>query len=237
MLKADNLTKRFAGLIAVDNVSFQVEEGNIVGIIGPNGAGKTTLLNLISGTYSPSSGKIFYDGKDTTGFSPHRLCVRGIARTYQHPRPFANHTVLQNVMIGALFGRGTRRSEREAEEEALKQLSIVELDHRRDAKAAGLNHIELKRMELARALAANPKLLLLDEPAAGLNPIEVNSFIDLIRNTNKSGKTIILIEHILKAVMALSDRVLVLDYGKLLAEGRPEEIVKNKQVIEAYLGE
>ena len=236
MLETNQVTKKFAGLVAINEVSFKVEEGTIVGMIGPNGAGKTTMLNLICGTYHPSSGRILYEGRDITSYSPHRLCGMGIARTFQVPKPFPQHTVLKNVMVGAIFGR-RQASESQAEEEALKQLTILELAEKQDLKASALNHMELKKMEIARALATSPRLLLLDEPAAGLTPTEVNWLIETIRKTNKSGITIMMIEHILKAVMSLSDRIVVLNHGDLLAEGTPQQIAQNEQVVQAYLGE
>ena len=236
ILETKQVTKKFAGLVAINDVSFKVEEGKIVGMIGPNGAGKTTMLNLVCGTYPPSSGRIFYEGREITGYSPHRLCGMGIARTFQVPKPFPQHTVLKNVMVGAIFGR-RKASESQAEEEALKQLTILELAEKQGLKASALNHMELKKMEIARALATDPRLLFLDEPAAGLTPTEVNWLIETIRKTNKTGVTIVLIEHILKAVMSLSDRIVVLNHGDLLAEGTPQEIAEDEEVVQAYLGE
>lgn len=236
LLRVDDVTRHFGGLTALENVSFDCDEGKIVGIVGPNGAGKTTLLNLISGTHSPSSGKIFYREKDITGLPPHSLCARGIGKINQQPRVFASQSVLDNMMVGAIFGRG-QTSGKTAEEEALELLGRFDLLNKKDEEAKNLNRVEMKKMEIARALAAKPQLLLLDEPIAGHTPTEANDLVELIRRINRSGVTILLIEHIFKAVLSLSDKILVLDHGQVIAEGTPNEIAHNKLVIDAYVGE
>lgn len=234
LLKIDNLQKKFGGLIAVNDVSMKVNKGEIVGLIGANGAGKTTLFTMISGCVKPTSGTIMFEGNNITGISSHKACALGIGRTYQIVRPFASLTVLENTMVGALLHDSNVAKAREKAEEILKFLGMTA---RKDVVGKDLNLPELKRMELARALATDPKLLLLDEVMAGLTPTDSAAVIESVRKINDSGVTIIIIEHVMKAVMSLSDRIYVLNQGKLIAQGTPKEVSENPAVISSYLGE
>lgn len=236
LLRAENVVKRFGGLVAVNRVSFELYEGEILGLIGPNGAGKTTLFNCINGIYPPEEGRIFFEGRDITGWSPSRLAHLGMARTFQIVRPLPELTVRENVMVGAAFGQH-RYSLREVERIADEVLAFVGLAERAEQLAGSLNVAQKKRLELARALAARPKLLLLDEALAGLNPAEVDAMVDTIRRIRAQGITILMIEHVMRAIMNLSDRILVLNFGELIAEGTPEEVANNAAVIKAYLGD
>lgn len=233
-LEAGHLSRSFSGLAALRDVSFSLKEGEILGLVGPNGAGKTTLFNLLSGFFEPDSGSIFFQGHSIVGCRPHQVCRRGIARTFQIVKPFLRLSAAENVLVGTLnrpvgikLSRGT----------ALELLCLVGLDGKRDVLASHLTLAERKRLELARALATEPRLLLLDEIMAGLNPTETIHLIDLVRRINETGVTLVVIEHVMKAVMALSHRVIVLHHGEKIAEGRPEEIVQEHRVVEAYLGE
>lgn len=234
ILKTDELTMMFGGLKAVDHVSIELNEGEILGLIGSNGAGKTTLFNMIAGALKPTSGKVVYYGKEIQGMSPHRICQHGIGRTYQIVRPFMNLTVLQNTMVGAMMHEGQVAAARKNAEAILE---FVGLDHRKNVPGGALNLPELKRMEVARALATKPKVLLLDEVMAGLNPSDSAKVIDLVRQIRDSGVTIIIIEHVMKAIMALSDRIYVLNQGKMIATGSPNAVTRNPEVIKSYLGE
>lgn len=236
LLEIEGVSKRFGGLQALQRVSFHVREGEILGLIGPNGAGKTTLFNVINGVYRPEEGRILFRGQDITGRPPYEIARLGIARAYQIVRPLGELTVLENAMVGACFGR-ENRSLREAQEIAMAVLDQVGLAHKREVEAARLNVAEKKRLEMARALAARPYLLLLDEVLAGLNPTEVAAMLEVIRTVRASGITILMIEHLMHAIMNVSDRIVVLDYGQVIAEGTPQEIAHHPRVIEAYLGD
>jgi branched-chain amino acid transport system ATP-binding protein len=236
ILEVKDVTKRFGGLQALTHLTFELPEGQILGLIGPNGAGKTTLFNVINGVYAPDQGRVVFRGEDITGFPPYEVARRGLARAHQVVRPLADLTVRENVMVGACFGReklSLSAAARQADE-ALAQVALLE----RAAQPAGsLNVAQKKRLELARTVAARPYLLLLDEVLAGLNPSEITAMVQTIRNIRDQGITILMIEHVMQAVMNISDRVLVLDYGLLIAQGLPNEVVNNPQVIEAYLGD
>lgn len=233
IIKVNEVCKSFQGIMAVDHVSLTVDEGSITGLIGANGAGKTTLFNCISGYYPASSGKIYYRGKEIQYFSAQVLCHMGIARTFQIAKPFGALSVLDNASVG---GYNRAKSRKEAYENAKKSLEFVGLGNRLDELAFLLNTGEQRKLELARALSTNPEILLLDEVMAGLTPRESQEMVTLIRKINDSGVTILMIEHIMPAIMRLSDKIYVLERGKVIAEGKPGEVANNKKVIESYLG-
>jgi branched-chain amino acid transport system ATP-binding protein len=236
ILVADRLSQYFGGIHAVDDLSFALKEGEIVALIGPNGAGKTTLVNLMTGVHRPTSGRIRFQGTDVTGQRPFEAARRGIARTFQIVQPFPRMTVLENVAAGALFG-GAQPSVGAAMDIAREQLDLMGLAQFADRPASALTLPGRKRLELAKSMAMRPKVLMLDEVNAGLNASEIDGALRLIRQIADRGVTILIIEHLMKVVMSLAQRVLVLHHGQLIAEGSANEIVRNPRVIEAYLGE
>jgi len=233
-LELVKVSKNFGGLQAVKEVDLAINPGEIFGLIGPNGSGKTTLFNLISGALKVTSGSIQFKEEELSRLKPHEICRRGIARTFQIARPFADVTVYRNVMIGALNQASTVSEAAHITEEAL---SVTNLDKKTDVRGKNLTIPERRRLELARSLATQPKLLMLDEPMAGLTPTEVDEVSELLQQIRRKGVTIFIIEHILQAVMTLSDRIAVLNHGEKIAEGSPQEIGTNPRVVEAYLGE
>lgn len=235
MLKCENVTKNFGGLWALDGVNLSVEEGEIVGLVGPNGSGKSTLINLISGYYSPSAGQITFRETDITAREPHSITRLGISRTYQIPRPFHTMTVLENVAVGCMFGR-SHGSVTESRHQAHQWLEITGLDSHAAAPIHKLNLHQRRFLELARALACGADLLLLDEVLAGLNPTEIEESIEMIQNIHKRGVSIVIVEHIIRAVVKLSQRIVVLDQGRVIADGEPQKVMRDPLVIGAYLG-
>jgi branched-chain amino acid transport system ATP-binding protein len=234
LLDVQSVSKRFGGLQALSSVAFTVGAGEIVGLIGPNGAGKTTLFNVVTGVYPPDEGRVVFGGEDVTGAAPHRLCKLGAARTFQVSKPFAALTVLQTVRIGALNRIPDMAG---ATVKALEVLELMGLAGKRDEPGKSLTVMERKRLEMARALATQPSLLLLDEVAAGLRPNEIQDMIALVRSIAAGGVSVLIIEHVLEAVMRLSARIVVLNHGEVIAQGRPDELVNDARVIDAYLGE
>ncbi len=237
ILEGEGVTKHFGGLTAVSRVDFHVDQGEVVGLIGPNGAGKTTLFNLISGALVPKDGAIAFKGQGITGLKPHRICRMGLARTFQSVKVFPNIPVFENVLLGSLFGTSTGMSSADASGEAEKALEFVELSAVSPILAKDLTLANQKRVEVASALATKPELLLLDELMAGLNATEVAEAMELVGRIHAQGITIFMIEHVMKAIMGVCDRIMVLHHGEKIAEGTPQEIATSKTVIEVYLGE
>ncbi len=236
LLEARDITKKFGGLTAVSQVSMLVEPNEIVGLIGPNGAGKTTFLNCLAGTYRPTSGAVAFLGHDTTGLKADQMCRMGLARTFQIPRPFPRLSALENVLVGAVFG-GHRERHVDPRNTALEMLDFVQFKHDVHTPAQSLNAVQLKRLDLARALACRPRMLLLDELASGLTEAELDGMIALIRTIRDTMHLgIIVVEHIMKFITGICDRIVVIQYGALLGEGTPAEVMRNPRVIEAYLG-
>ena len=237
ILTGQHVSKYFGALRAVDDVDVEVYAGEILGIIGPNGAGKTTLLSMINGTLPITKGKIFFRGQEISGMRPYRIAELGISRTFQIVKPFPGMTALENVALGALFGRNRERDMSRAMERAAETLKRVRIEGKEYVLVEKLNVSERKRLELARALTQNPDLLLLDEVMAGLNPREIEDSMALIQEVNRAGTTLMVIEHVMKAIMGISSRIVVLHHGQKIAEGTPAEISENREVIAAYLGE
>ena len=236
ILQVSGVSKRFGGLQALSDVTFELPEGHILGLIGPNGAGKTTLFNVINGVYAPEEGHITFRGKDITGWKPYWIAREGMARAHQIVRPLNELSVRNNVMVGACFGRESQ-SLSGAGRTADEVMAFIGLTDRADQLAGSLNVGQKKRLELARALAARPYLLLLDEVLAGLNPSEIVQMIQIVRQIRERGTTIVMIEHVMQATMSVSDQLLVLDFGKPIAFGTPDEVANDQSVIEAYLGD
>ena len=237
LLEGKKVTKHFGGLAALQNVDFSIHQGEVVGLIGPNGAGKTTLFNLISGSLPTTAGEIRYKGKKISGLKPHQICKRGVARTFQSAKLFAGMTVFENALAASLFGTKRTISVPDAEREAMDLLAFVELSSMGEMLARDLPIASRKRLEVARALATQPDLLMFDEVMAGLNPVEVAQSMELITKIRNKGITIFMIEHVMKAIMNVCDRIVVLHHGSKIAEGTPEEIATSRTVVEVYLGE
>ena len=234
ILEVNGLTKDFGGLRAVDNLDIHIEEGEILGLIGPNGAGKSTAFNCIAGVYPPTEGRIRFKGDVINGRKPWDLCKKGLARTFQIVKPFATKSVLYNVMVGAF---AVTDKTAEARDRALRVLEFLNFIPQRSMRAGNLTIADRKRLEIARALATEPKMLLLDEVMAGLRPAEVDEMVNVIRRLREQGVTIFVIEHIMRAIMALSDRIVVIQFGRKIAEGSPQSVAADENVIKAYLGE
>jgi branched-chain amino acid transport system ATP-binding protein len=234
ILSIKNATKHFGGLVAINNLSFDVNTNEIVGLMGPNGAGKTSLINAIAGTYKIDSGSIEFQGKSIVGLPPHKICHLGIVRTYQVPQPFVSMTALQNVVVAGMYSRNISKTE--AQKEAVRLLNVVGLLEKRDVLAKNMDEVTRKRLELARVLATNPKLMLVDEAAAGLTEGELPQIFKLLKDVRQMGITVLLIEHVMKVMREAVDRIVVIDRGEKIAEGPPEVVMQNEKVITAYLG-
>lgn len=234
MMKVEGLTKRFGGLNAVSDVSFEVAKGELLGLIGPNGAGKTTCFNMIAGALKPTEGSVYYQGQNIVGLKPNQICQLGIARTFQIVKPLKRMTVAENILVAAL---NKAKNMNEAYRKVEETIELLELEDIQDLLASELSIGNLKRLEVARAVATSPKLLLLDEPLGGLTNKEVERAVEIIKKVNQSGVTIIIIEHIMKALMSMAERIVVLQNGMKIAEGTPKDIAQHPEVIKAYLGE
>jgi len=236
LLEVQNLSKSFSGVLAIRQVSLTLNQGEIVGLIGPNGAGKSTLFNLITGVFKPDTGRIRFNNKDITGMSSYKICQSGIARTFQLVKPFERLSPLENVMVGRAFGSEPARDIRQTRIESERILALTGLANKKVQTAGMLGIADRKRLEIARALATRPKLLLLDEVMAGLNPAETGDAIQLAKEIRDSGISLIVVEHVMKVIMGISDRVIVLKVGEKIADGPPQEVASDSQVIQAYLG-
>lgn len=234
LLKVERITKRFGGLVAVRDLSLTVDKGEILGVIGPNGAGKTTAFNMISGYYKPTEGQVFFKGENITGLRPDQVCKKGLTRTFQVVKPFPQLSVLDNVMVGAYIHTNDND---EARQRAREILDFLGMGAMTEQLAGGLPIALRKRLEIAKALATEPQMLLLDEAMAGLRPIETDEVIELVRRVSQQGVALLLVEHVMRVIMALADRIVVIHHGEKIAEGAPEVVVRDKTVVDAYLGE
>ncbi|MCB9420019.1 MAG: ABC transporter ATP-binding protein [Ardenticatenaceae bacterium] len=234
LLEVKNITKRFGGLVAVNDLSLNLEKGEILGMIGPNGAGKTTAFNMISGYYKPNEGQVFFDGENITELRPDQICKRGLVRTFQVVKPFPQLSVLDNVMVGA-YNR--TNDDQSARKKSLEILDFLGMDNMKEQLAGSLSVAGRKRLEIAKAFATDPKMILLDEAMAGLRPTETDEIIELVRQISQQGIALLLVEHVMKVIMSLADRIVVIHHGEKIAEGVPQQVVQDKAVIDAYLGE
>jgi len=234
LLEVNRISKRFGGLVAVNDLNLKLDKGNILGLIGPNGAGKTTAFNMISGFYKPDEGEVLFDGQRINGLRPDQICRLGIARTFQVVKPFPQLSVRDNVMVGA-YNRTNKRSE--ARQKALEIIEFLGMQDLSETTAGSLSVAYRKRLEVAKALATNPKIILLDEAMAGLRPTETDEMIELVRQVSKQGIALLLVEHVMRVIMSLAEQIVVIHHGEKIAEGEPKQIVRDKAVIDAYLGE